>query len=433
MLLLLLTWLALLSLLTRSLPDTWRRPLRWLPPLTVLAATPALACTPVERLAGMSVFLLYALKATTLLGWTRQRTREMDPLGLALYFSIWPGMDPAPFTRRDAEISLPGRWFVTGWITMVSGAVAFCALALLHLRSGWLSLACILGIVHLGYSDVLSAMVRWAGFPVARLFTFPFASRGLRDFWSRRWNGPFVEMNRLLFVPLFSWMGRRRAVLAAFLLSGLLHEIAISYPAGSGWGGPLLYFVIQGLAMQREPRRFRRLYAWIVIGLPLPLLFPTAFREQLILLLFDALQAQPWLGSWASCKAQLLWWAGCGHFLVLAASFQVPTRLGWHEELQRLRPLNRKLLWVYGGFIAGLIVAFGVMILKLHALMLAGDAAARAVVALIALFWTARLVVDALVFEHSDWPSGAEFAVGHTLLTSLFLYIALTLWLVLLA
>ncbi|MBI3926636.1 MAG: transposase, partial [Armatimonadetes bacterium] len=43
----------------------------------------------------------------------------------------------------------------------------------------------LLAAIHLGFSDVLSALVRWAGFPVRRLFDDPLASRSLADFWSR--------------------------------------------------------------------------------------------------------------------------------------------------------------------------------------------------------------------------------------------------------
>ncbi len=53
-------------------------------------------------------------------------------------------------------------------------------------------------------------------------------------------------------------------------------------------------------------------------------------------------------------------------------------------------------------------------------------------VGIITVFWTARIVIDALVFEHSDWPEGPLFGIGHTLLTSLFVFVALTGWLVLL-
>ena len=43
-----------------------------------------------------------------------------------------------------------------------------------------------------------------------------------------RWNHAFVQMNQVVFMPLLRrWFGRH-AVAAAFLLSGLLHELAIS-------------------------------------------------------------------------------------------------------------------------------------------------------------------------------------------------------------
>ena len=39
---------------------------------------------------------------------------------------------------------------------------------------------------------------------------------------------------------------------------------------------------------------------------------------------------------------------------------------------------------------------------------------------MIAVLWTARIVVDFLYFSHDDWPSGVKYVVGHTMLTSLF-------------
>lgn len=130
-------------------------------------------------------------------------------------------------------------------------------------------------------------------------------------------------------------------------------------------------------------------------------------------------------------KALLL--AGLGHFAILAASFQVPYRLRWKEELARLSPLNRKLMWTYGGFTVMTIVAFGVLTLALRPEMLRGDRAAVGLAAFIGLFWTVRIAVDAFYFEHADWPQGKEFKIGHILLTTLFVflaatYVGLTLW-----
>ena len=126
-----------------------------------------------------------------------------------------------------------------------------------------------------------------------------------------------------------------------------------------------------------------------------------------------------------------LWLAGIGHFCILFASFQVPARLGWKEDLAQLTPFNRKLMWVYGGTTLLTIVAFGTLTLILHHEFLIGDRAALALAAFIAIFWTLRILVDFLYFEHSDWPTGIQFVVGHFLLTALFMALAATDWAVL--
>jgi len=128
----------------------------------------------------------------------------------------------------------------------------------------------------------------------------------------------------------------------------------------------------------------------------------------------------------------MLWLAGIGHFVVLIASFQVPFRLRWREELHRLSSLNRKLMWVHGGFAVLTIAAFGTLTLWLHNEMLQGDRAARGLAAFIATYWTARIAVDFLYYEHADWPKGWQFIVGHALLIGLFIALATTYWMVVL-
>jgi hypothetical protein len=133
---------------------------------------------------------------------------------------------------------------------------------------------------------------------------------------------------------------------------------------------------------------------------------------------------QPWLSL-------ALWLAGICHFCILGASFQVPGRLGWQEDLAKLTPFNRKLMWVYGGTTLLTIVAFGTLTLFLHDDFLRGDRAALALAAFIGLFWSLRIVVDFTYFKHSDWPTGPQFVVGHLLLTALFAALASTYWAVL--
>ena len=121
-----------------------------------------------------------------------------------------------------------------------------------------------------------------------------------------------------------------------------------------------------------------------------------------------------------------LWLAGLGHFVLLGASFQVPARLRWREDLARLQPFNRKLMWTYGAFTVLTIVAFGILTLVLHDELLHGDRAAIGLAAFIAAYWTARVAVDAIYFKHTDWPSGRSFVIGHVMLTGLFIALAST-------
>jgi hypothetical protein len=126
-----------------------------------------------------------------------------------------------------------------------------------------------------------------------------------------------------------------------------------------------------------------------------------------------------------------LWLAGAGHFCILIASFQMPFRLRWKEDLAKLTAFNRKIIWVMAGFIVLTIIAFGTLTLSLHAELMRGDRAALGLAFFIAVFWTARVLVDFLYFKHSGWPRGFQFVLGHILLTALFVALASTYWAVL--
>lgn len=119
-----------------------------------------------------------------------------------------------------------------------------------------------------------------------------------------------------------------------------------------------------------------------------------------------------------------LWLVGAAHFVILFASFQVPHRLRWKQDLQQLIPFNRKLLWVQSGFTVLTIIAFGTLTLALHNELLRGDRAALGLACFIGIYWTTRILVDAIYFSHADWPRGTMYVVGHTLLTLLFSLLA---------
>jgi alginate O-acetyltransferase complex protein AlgI len=121
-----------------------------------------------------------------------------------------------------------------------------------------------------------------------------------------------------------------------------------------------------------------------------------------------------------------VWLAAIGHFCVLIASFQVPSRLHWKEDLRKLTSFNRKLMWVHGAFAVLTIIAFGTLTLELHGEMLRGDRAALGVALFIGVYWALRIAVDFFYYDHTDWPTGRGFVDGHILLTSLFTYLAAT-------
>jgi hypothetical protein len=123
---------------------------------------------------------------------------------------------------------------------------------------------------------------------------------------------------------------------------------------------------------------------------------------------------------------KLLWLAGVGHFTVLIASFQVPARMKWREDLAKLMPVNRKLMWTYGAFIVLTIVALGTLTLALHDELLRGDRAALGLAGFAGAFWLMRVVMDFTVHTHADWPRGGRYVVAHLLLMMLFVALAAT-------
>ncbi|GIH11044.1 hypothetical protein Rhe02_91110 [Rhizocola hellebori] len=216
-------------------------------------------------------------------------------LGLLAYSTIWPGVATRPFAQRRPANRTAAFSLMAQGTAVMAGAVT-CWIMLWHsdigpFARGWLGIAVILCTFHLGLSDVVTGGLRLNGFAVRRLFDAPLRSRSLREFWSLRWNHAFVQMNQVVFMPALRRRFGRHAAVAAFLLSGLLHELAISFPVGAGYGTPTLYFALHAAATNAEGRLkvlrwhpwARRLWTWAWLLLPLPLLFHRAFRDALVL------------------------------------------------------------------------------------------------------------------------------------------------------
>jgi alginate O-acetyltransferase complex protein AlgI len=358
--------------------------------------------------------------------------------GLLAFLFAWPGVIPDIFReRRTAQAIDPGQ-FLAAWARMALGAAFVLLLAVYAPRIpepvlGLAGIAAILLTLHLGIAGLLPWLLRWAGFGVPLLFDRPWAARSLSEFWGRRWNLVFVEMNQRFFLrPAHRYFGARGYRLALFAISGLLHELALSYPAGGGWGLPFAYFLLQGVLVGVE-ERFRivnRAWTWFWLIAPAPWLFHEPFRRNLIVQFYRWLHVLIAQNSFEWYLSHALYAAAIGHLMVLIASFQVPSRMHWKDDIAKLTRFNQKIFWVYGLYILLCIVGFAALTWRLHDEFLAGTPAARGIALFVAIFWTIRVMADFFWYDSRDWPAGNALVAGHALLTSLFCSLATVYWVV---
>jgi Membrane bound O-acyl transferase family len=180
------------------------------------------------------------------------------------YLLAWPGLDAKAFLRprpiRALDRPTAKEWCFAG-IKLLLGIVIFWGAARAvpngrELLLGWAGMAGIVLMLHFGSFHLLSCAWRALGVEARPLMNNPLASTSVSEFWGRRWNTAFRDLtHRFLFRPLTGALGPRRAVLAGFSFSGLVHDLVISMPAGGGYGWPTLFFVIQAAAIffERSP------------------------------------------------------------------------------------------------------------------------------------------------------------------------------------
>lgn len=116
--------------------------------------------------------------------------------------------------------------------------------------------------------------------------------------------------------------------------------------------------------------------------------------------------------------------AGLTHFGVLLAGMQAPAQLDWKTELPRMGIFNQKIMVVYYLFTGITIVMFGSLTLYLRDDIVQGDRVASLLALSIGVWWCGRILVDAFVFDHDDWPEGRRFVIGHIVLTTGFVGMA---------
>ena len=100
----------------------------------------------------------------------------------------------------------------------------------------------------------------------------------------------------------------------------------------------------------------------------------------------------------------------------------VPKVLDWEASLDKLDSLSRQLVWVHGLFIVLVIVGFGLLPMLFAGELAAGTLLARGVCLFIALFWSARLIVQFFVFDAKPYLKSAFLKAGYHGLTVVFMY-----------
>jgi uncharacterized protein YqjF (DUF2071 family) len=291
---------------TRPVRQTPSAPLTWTP--LVLLTILALASKPFlpawANMWAIAFALFFGCKWAT---WFRALdTARRAPAWKSLaYLLAWPGMDARAFLS-PSRISLGGlnHWIAPALKTVAGLLILFTLPRLCPdkpLLAGWLGMTGLILALHFGLFELIALAWRRAGVDARPIMDSPWRSGTLGEFWGLRWNRGFRDLSHgWLFRPLLPVIGPFGATYVTFVISGLVHDLVISVPAGAGFLLPTLYFLFQaaGLLVERTPwvRRHtnalaRRAFTIAVVAAPAPLLFHSAFVLNVIVPFFRAIGA----------------------------------------------------------------------------------------------------------------------------------------------
>jgi len=279
----------------------------WLP----LLLLPAMAVAVRDTLVPWVFMWLMALAIYAGFKWLTYRDAVANRLVVAggtrtLYLLVWPGMSlkefaGAPSTKKRTNL-IP-LWLAPTARTLVGVGLVWLAVPAISadawLMRGWVGMIGIIMILHFGMFHLLALELQDCGLNARPNMQAPLLARSLADFWGNRWNTAFnVLADRYGFRPLTPRIGPHAALAAVFLASGLLHEAVITLPARGGYGLPTAYFALQaiGIFLERLPlfrRRhwLKRLFAWVILIVPLGWLFPPVFVRNVMLPMLHAIGA----------------------------------------------------------------------------------------------------------------------------------------------
>jgi alginate O-acetyltransferase complex protein AlgI len=278
----------------------------WLP-IAILPAVVVLF--PPEdwpRWAFMWLFAFTIYVGCKWLTWWSTPTRGASIARQLGYLTLWPGLDADAFlhTPNLRTPALSAWCFALAKFTagvVLIGIITPNIPRKYELIRGWIGMIGVVFVLHFGLFDLLSLAWQTLGVTAKPLMNWPMRATSVSDFWGGRWNTAFRDLtHRFLFRPLTARCGARIALFVGFLFSGIVHDLVISLPAGGGYGGPTMFFLLQGGAIFVERSSFgKRLglgqgvrgwaFAMLTLVGPLFLLFHPPFVHHVMTPFLDAI------------------------------------------------------------------------------------------------------------------------------------------------
>lgn len=111
-------------------------------------------------------------------------------------------------------------------------------------------------------------------------------------------------------------------------------------------------------------------------------------------------------------------------FIMVLVNFETIRRFAWRRELQQVSLLTRQVFFVHMGFIILLLAMFGVLSLCYPQALITPSETARLLAGGLAFFWTARLVVQWVVYDRKLWLGQRFNTCVHLVFTGVWAYFA---------
>ena len=241
------------------------------------------------------------------LTWQRTSINNIPTWKHLGYLIAWPGLDVRAFLTDNALSPKLNEWCFASAKQLLGVWILFGLARHIPKEQpyliGWVGMVGIVMMLHFGLFHLLSCAWRSVGVEAKPLMQWPIVATSLSDFWGKRWNTAFRDLtHRFLFRPLLKRFGGAGSVLMGFFFSGVVHDLVISVPAQGGYGGPTIFFLIQGFGLLIERGKLGKrlglargwrgwLFAFILLIAPVVLLFHRPFVVNVVVPFMEFIRA----------------------------------------------------------------------------------------------------------------------------------------------